>query len=107
MTNVTWTQAPEAPLVDVDPIDLLVPPPRRLRRSLFLAGITVLVIVVVIALSSTGLVRPKLGPTSNASYRAASSSTTPNLAFNVRNDGSSHSLSAVRTRGNRVSATAR
>ena len=58
-----------------------------------------LVIVVVVALSSTGLVVPKLGLTSNASYRAASSSTTPNLAFNVRNDGSFPlTLSGVDTR---------
>lgn len=74
--------------VDLDPIDLLVPPPRRLRRSLPLTAITVLAVVVIVAICNTGLVRPKLGLTPGASYTAAGSSTKPSLAFDVVNDGS-------------------
>jgi hypothetical protein len=88
MTNVTWTQAPEAPWsVDLDPIDLLVPPPRSFRRSLLLAGVAVLVVVVVVAISSSGLVRPKLGLTQDASYTAAGLTRRPSLTFNVQNEG--------------------
>ncbi len=89
MTNVASTQAPEALLsVDIDPIDLLVPPPRGIRRSLPLTAIAVLVVVIVVAMCNAGLVRPKLGLTPDASYTAAGSSTKPSLAFDIRNDGS-------------------
>ncbi len=91
MTNVARTQAPEAQWSvepQPDPIDLLVPPPRTLRRSLVLMAITALVLVLVVAVANTGLVRPKLGLVPNASYTAAGSTTLPSLAFDVRNDGS-------------------
>jgi hypothetical protein len=88
MTNVTLAQIPEAPWrVDLDPIDLLVPPPRSFRRSLVLTGLAVLVLSVVAFTASSGLLRPKLGVALDASYTAAGPTTTPSLTFNVENNG--------------------
>ena len=89
MTNMTWTQVPDSPVsFDVDPIDLLVPRPRPLRRSLALLGIPVFIIIAVVLSATTGLIRPKLDLDFNASYTAAGATSRPALSFNVRNDGS-------------------
>src|ERR1019366_9092372 len=89
MTNVTWTQVRDSPATsDVDPIDLLVPRPRPLRRSLAMSGILVLAVIAVVLSATTGLIRPKLGLEFNDSYTAASATSRPSLSFNVRNDGS-------------------
>jgi hypothetical protein len=88
MTNVAWTQAPEAPWsVDLNSIDLLVPPPRSFRRSLVLTAVTVVIVFGIVVVTSSGLLRPKLGLEMNASYTAAGPTSRPNLAFNVRNNG--------------------
>jgi hypothetical protein len=88
MTNVAWTQAPEAPWsVHVDPIDLLVPPPRSFRLSLTLTVVTALVLAAVALTGSSGLVWPRLGLTSDASYTAAGPTSSPSLTFNVQNNG--------------------
>jgi hypothetical protein len=88
MTNVALTQAPETSWsVDLDPIDLLVPPPRSFRRSLVLTGMAVLVLLVVALTGSSGLLRPKLGLAPNASYTAAGPTSGPSLTFNVQNSG--------------------
>ena len=78
MTDVASTQAPCSPAsFGVDPIDLLVPRPRPLRRSLALAGGLVLIIVAVVLGATTGLIRPRLGLDLAASYTGAA------LSFNV------------------------
>jgi hypothetical protein len=88
MTNMALTQASEAPWsVDLDPIDLLVPPPRGFRRSLVLTGIAVLVLFVIALTGSSGLLRPKLGLALDASYTAAGPTSRPSLTFNVQNNG--------------------
>jgi len=89
MTHMTSTQVPDTSMsFDVDPIDLLVPRPRSLRRSLALLGIPVFIIIAVALSATTGLIRPKLGLDFNASYTAAGATSRPALSFNVRNDGS-------------------
>jgi hypothetical protein len=90
MTNVARTQAPEAPSslgAEIDPIDLLVPPPPRRGRSLFRGVVAVLVLVAIAAVGSSGLVLPKLGLGLNAAYTPAGSITGPSLSFDVRNGG--------------------
>jgi hypothetical protein len=73
---------------DLDPIDLLVPRPRPLGRSLVLSGLLVVVVIVVVLCATTGLIRPRLGLEFNDSYTAASTTSRPSLGFNVRNNGS-------------------
>jgi hypothetical protein len=84
MTDVASTQAPCSPAsFGVDPIDLLVPRPRPLRRSLALAGGLVLIIVAVVLGATTGLIRPRLGLDLAASYTEAGAASRAALSFNV------------------------
>jgi hypothetical protein len=90
MTKVTTAQVVDTqPGAPVDPIDLLVPPPRGPRRAvLTVLGVVVLVTVAAV-LWNTGLVRPRIGLVSaSASWVQAGPGSDPGVTFVLRNDGS-------------------
>lgn len=71
-----------------DPIDVLVPPPRRFGSSVLRIVVTVVIVGVGILLLESGLLRPSLGlDRSGAGLSQASATTKPTLFFIVRNGG--------------------
>lgn len=71
-----------------DPVDLLVPPPRKLGRSVLRIVVTVAIIAAGAFLWESGLLRPNLGlDPSRAELIQASATTKPTLVFFVRNGG--------------------
>jgi hypothetical protein len=70
-----------------DPIDVLVPPPRRFGSSVLRIVVTVVIVGVGIFLWESGLLRPNLGLDLSGSETQASASTKPTLFFIVRNGG--------------------
>ena len=90
MTKVTTAQAIDAkPGAFVDPIDLLVPPPRSPRRAALRVLAVAVLVTVAAVLWDTGLVRPRIGlGSASASWVQAGPGSDPGVTFVLRNDGS-------------------
>lgn len=86
MTSIQARTAIPAPFSD--PVDLLVPPPRKFGRSVLRVVVTVAIIAAGGFLWESGLLRPNLGlDPSRAEWIQASATTKPTLVFIVRNGG--------------------
>ncbi len=82
-------QAPApVPARPVDPVDLLVPPTRRLGSSVLRFAVAVAVIISGTLLWDSGLLRPNLGVSpAGSGWSQAATTSRPEIAFTLRNGG--------------------
>jgi hypothetical protein len=88
MTKTTWAQGGTLDATPADPVDLLVPPPRSMTRSVGLAIVVAVVVIGVVTILNVGVVRPRLGlDLSSSSFTQAGPTSRPGMTFIVRNNG--------------------